>query len=249
MSLDRADLLERYGVPDRATQRVRANFIASLDGAATHDGRTGGLNDAADKAVFDLLRMLSDVVLVGAGTLRIEGYRDLRIDADDVAWRTEHGLPGQPTLAVVSGRLDLSAAMDAFSRAPVRPIVFTVRTSSPQKQREMGAVADVVACGEHALDVPAMLEALRVRGLSQVLCEGGPHLLGTLVAADRVDELCLTLSPVLENGAAGRIIAGAAQTPRPMRLMGVVDAGDTLMLRYARARPGHGATGMDKEAT
>jgi riboflavin biosynthesis pyrimidine reductase len=236
MPLDGADLLERYGVPDRDTLRVRANFIASLDGAATHDGRTGGLNNAADKVVFDLLRMLSDVVLVGAGTLRIEGYRDLQLDAGDVAWRTAHGLPGQPTLAVISGRLDLDAEMDAFARAPVRPIVFTLGTSSAQKQRDLGAVADVVACGEQALDVPKMLQVLHERRLNQVLCEGGPHLLGTLVAADCVDELCLTLSPVLENGAAGRIIAGAAQASRPMRLIGVLEAGDTLMLRYARAR-------------
>jgi len=81
-----------------------------------------------------------------------------------------------------------------------------------------------------------MLEALRERRLNQVLCEGGPHLLGTLVEADCLDELCLTVSPVLENGDAGRIVAGAAQTPRPMRLMGVASAGDMLMLRYARAR-------------
>jgi riboflavin biosynthesis pyrimidine reductase len=237
MPLERADLLERYGIPDRDTQRVRANFIASLDGAATHDGRTGGLNNAADKAVFDLLRMLCDVVLVGAGTLRTEGYRDLRIDADEVAWRSDHGLPVQPTLAVVSGRLDLSAGMDAFSHAPVRPLVFTLGTSSSQKRRELGEVADVVVCGEQTLDVPALLAALHERRLNQVLCEGGPHLLGTLVEGDCVDELCLTLSPVIENGTAGRIIAGGTQASRPMRLISALEAGDTLMLRYARARP------------
>jgi riboflavin biosynthesis pyrimidine reductase len=126
--------------------------------------------------------------------------------------------------------------MAACARAPLRPIVYTLGTSSPHKQRELGAVADVVACGEHALDVPAMLAVLRERRMNQVLCEGGPHLLGTLVAADCVDELCLTLSPVLENGAAGRIIAGAPQVSRPMRILGVLEAGDTLMLRYARSR-------------
>jgi riboflavin biosynthesis pyrimidine reductase len=236
MQLDPADLLERYRVADPATQHVRANFIASLDGAATHDGRTEGLNNAADKAVFDLLRMLCDVLLVGAGTLRIEGYRDLRLAEDAVAWRIRHGLRAQPTLAVVSARLDLSAGMDAFARAPVRPLVLTLRTAPTRKQRELSRVADVVACGEEVLDVAALLEALRQRRLNQVLCEGGPHLLGTLVAADCLDELCLTLSPVLENGAAGRIVAGAAQASRPMRLIGVLEAGDTLMLRYARAR-------------
>ena len=71
---------------------------------------------------------------------------------------------------------------------------------------------------------------------AEFLCEGGPHLLGTLVAADCVDELCLTLSPVLENGSAGRITAGAPQTPRGMRLGHVTSAGDMLMLRYERSR-------------
>ena len=97
-----AELLERYAIRDRTAQRVRANFIASLDGAATHEGRTAGLSNADDKKVFDLLRMMSDVVLVGAGTLRLEGYAELRLEEPAVLWRVRHGLPPQPTLAVVS---------------------------------------------------------------------------------------------------------------------------------------------------
>jgi len=73
------ELLARYAIPERTALRVRANFVASLDGAATHDGRTRGLNNADDKRVFDMLRMLCDAVLVGAGTLRTEGYADLRL--------------------------------------------------------------------------------------------------------------------------------------------------------------------------
>jgi riboflavin biosynthesis pyrimidine reductase len=230
------ELLDHYAIRDRTTARVRANFIASLDGAATHDGLTRGLNDANDKKVFDMLRMLCDVVLVGAGTLRNEGYGDLRVGNAAALWRSEHGLPPQPTLAVVSGRLDLGPDMAAFTLAPTRPIIVTHERSSPSKRQELSLVADVMVCGTGSLDPQAMLAALTQRGLRQVLCEGGPHLFGTLVESDCVDELCLTLSPVLENGGAGRIIAGAAQTTRRMRLEHAIHAGDMLMLRYERSR-------------
>lgn len=236
MPLSQAELLERYAIRDRRLPRVRANFIASLDGAATHEGRTGGLNNADDKQVFDLLRMLCDVVLVGAGTLRAEGYADLRLEPAAAAWRTRQGLAAQPTLAIVSGRLDLGPDMAAFARAPVRPLIFTHRGSPADKRQALSHAADVMVCGEQAVDASAMLAALAQRGLRQVLCEGGPHLLGTLIEADCLDELCLTLSPVLENGRAGRITAGAPLTPRGMRLGHVVAAGDMLMLRYERSR-------------
>jgi len=236
--MERSDeqLLEDYAIPDRTVQRVRANFIASLDGAATHDGRTAGLNNADDKRVFDLLRRLCDVVLVGAGTLRAEGYADLRLEESAVRWRVEHGLPVQPTLAVVSGRLDLSPEMAAFARAPARPLIFTLQRSAPEKRQALARAADVIVCGDETMDPRAMLAALAQRGLQQVLCEGGPHLFGTLLEADCVDELCLTLSPVLENGSAGRIAAGATQTPRGMRLEHAFAAGDMLFLRYVRSR-------------
>lgn len=229
-------LLERYAIGDRTVQRVRANFIASIDGAATHEGRTRGLNNADDKKVFDLLRMLCDVLLVGAGTLRTEGYGELRLEDSAVAWRLEHGLPAQPTLAIVSGRLGLAAEMPALARAPTRAIVFTHGNSSPELRQQLSRTAEVVVCGNDAVDPRVMLAALAQRRLLQVLCEGGPHLLGTLIQADCVDELCLTVSPVIENGNAGRITAGAPLTPRWMRLLSMIEAGDMLMLRYERPR-------------
>jgi riboflavin biosynthesis pyrimidine reductase len=230
------ELLEHYAIPDRAVPCVRANFISSLDGVATHNGLTKGLNNADDKKVFDLLRMLCDVVLLGAGTLRAEGYVDLRVERQAVGWRLEHGLSPHPTLAVVSGRLNISPEMAAFKRAPVRPIVFTHERSPLPKRRDLSRVADVMVCGAGPLDPHAMRTYLIQRGLRQVLCEGGPHLLGTLVEADCIDELCLTLSPVIENGSAGRITAGAAQTTRRMQLRHTITVGDMLMLRYARDR-------------
>jgi riboflavin biosynthesis pyrimidine reductase len=233
-------LLEHYAIRDRSRPWVRANFIASIDGAGTHEGHTRGLNNADDKRVFDLLRMLCDVVLVGAGTVRAEGYAGLGIDRKAAAWRLGHGLPAEPTLAIVSARLSLSPNLAALACAPVRPIIFTLERSVPEKRQALSSVADVVPCGGSALDCRAMLAALAGRGLQQVLCEGGPHLFGTLVAADCIDELCLTVSPVLENGSAGRIVAGAAQATRRMRLGHSISVGEMLMLRYER-EPAAGA--------
>ncbi|MFD1504535.1 pyrimidine reductase family protein [Georgenia yuyongxinii] len=234
--LDTEELVLRYAVPDRDVPHLRVNFIASLDGAATHEGLSGGLNNAADKQVFDTLRMLSDAVLLGAGTLRQEGYGAMTLEPAAVAWRTARRLPAHPTLAIVSARLDLDPESPVFTQAPSRPLVLTHAGAPPWRRRALAAVADIVVCGRDAVDPARAVAELTRRGLHQVLCEGGPHLLGTLIAADLVDELCLTLSPVLEGGRAGRISAGGAQATRAMRLAHVLTAGDMLMLRYLRDR-------------
>jgi riboflavin biosynthesis pyrimidine reductase len=232
---DPTQLIERYAVADRGVPHLRVNFISSLDGAATHDGLSGGLNNPDDKQVFDTLRMLADVVLLGAGTLRDEGYGAMRLDDEAVDWRLAHGLPAHPTLAVVSSRLALAADHAMFADAPVRPLVLTHGASPAAARLALSEVADVVPCGEDEVDPWQVRTALERRGLNQVLCEGGPRLLGTLIEADAVDELCLTLSPVLEGGDARRISVGGAQATRAMRLAHVLTAGDMLMLRYLRA--------------
>jgi riboflavin biosynthesis pyrimidine reductase len=229
-----AALLDAYRIEDRTASRLRVNFIASLDGAATHDGLSGGLNNADDKLVFDTLRSLTDVILVGAGTVRAEGYGGIRLDAAAQVWRAAHGLPRQPRIAVVSGRLDLDAGHPLFTDAATRPIVITHAGSPAEKRAALGAVADVLVCGVAEIDLPLALRELAARGLRQVLCEGGPSLFGALIAADAVDELCLSLSPVLEAGASGRIAHSEATASRPMRLGHVLTAGDMLFLRYTR---------------
>ncbi|TFC30037.1 pyrimidine reductase family protein [Cryobacterium sp. MDB1-18-2] len=232
-----ASLLDAYRIEDRTAARLRVNFIASLDGAATHDGLSGGLNNADDKLVFDTLRTLTDVILVGAGTVRAEGYGGIRLDAAVEAWRVAHGLPPQPRIAVVSGRLDLEAGHPLFTDAATRPIVITHAGSPADKRADLEAVADVLVCGAATIDLPLALRELAARGLRQVLCEGGPSLFGALLTADAVDELCLSLSPVLEAGTSGRIAHSAAAASRPMRLGHVLTAGDMLFLRYTRPSP------------
>ena len=116
----------------------------------------------------------------------------------------------------------------------------TVGASPAAKKLALSRVADVLVCGEEKLDARAMLLELARRGLRQVLCEGGPTLFGTLLEADCVDELCLTLSPQLEAGAAPRIAAGAIPRPRRMVLHHALVSGSSLLLRYLRMREEQG---------
>jgi len=232
--LDRQALVERYLVTDRELPRLRVNFIQSLDGAVTRDGVSGGLNNADDKLVFDTLRMLCDVIVVGAGTVRAEGYSGVRVGDEDAGWRVEHGLAAQPPVALVTSRLDFAPSHPFFADAVVRPIVITSAASPAAAREALAAVADVVVCGEERVEPDRLVAELAARGLPQMLCEGGPQLFGALIEADRVDEICLTMSPVLEGGPAGRIAHGAAAMAREMALLHVLTAGDMLFLRYER---------------
>jgi len=232
--VDRERLLAAYAIDDRATPRVRMNFVMSLDGAVTIEGRSGGLGDASDRLAMQVLRTLADVVVVGAGTVRVEGYGGLRVDEADAAWRRSHGLAEQPRVAVVSSRLRLDPGHPFFAEATSRPIVVTHAAAPADRHRALADVADVLVCGDTAVDPTLMLAALADAGLPQVLCEGGPHLFGSLIEADLVEELCLSLSPLLVAGEAGRIVRGAPEVERPMRLVHAIPAGDLLLLRYAR---------------
>ena len=232
--LDDEQLTSCYTINDRRSQSVRVNFVASIDGAATDHGLSGGLSGQADKRVFDILRRLCDVVLVGAGTVRAEGYGAMRLDPASVQFRRENGLADQPVFAIVSGTLDLDPQSAVFTKAPVKAIVVTIGASSDAKKEALSRVTDVLVCGEERLDVDVMLDAFAKRGLSQVLCEGGPTLFGTLLGADRVDELCLTISPLIEAGDAHRIVVGTLEKARRMTLHHVLVSDGTLMLRYLR---------------
>jgi riboflavin biosynthesis pyrimidine reductase len=218
----RAEILETYAVPDRQRSRVRMNFIASADGAVTLGGRSGALGGSTDRAVMETLRTIADVVLVGAGTVRTEGYGGMRVDAAGVRWRRDHGMPDQPALAVVSGTLGLPADHEAFIRAVRRPAIVTTEPAARARGAEFAAVADVIDRGEASLDLAAVLTAFAERGWTQVLCEGGPQLFGALLEAGLVAEVCLTIAPRFVGGAAGRIVGGAAELDRTARVGGIL---------------------------
>lgn len=232
------EIIARYAVDDRASPWLRTNFVSSIDGAVTHDGRSGGLSPQSDRRVFRLLRRLADVVLVGAGTVRTEEYAAMRLGPASVMWRLHQGMPQHPAFAIVTARLDLDPESMIFTNAPSRPIVVTHGCHDDpgrqERRRRLEAVADVVDCGEGDLDAALLRAELVERGLPQIHCEGGPHLFGTLLAQDAVDELCLTIAPTLEAGDAGRIARGAADTVRMSLAHGLAADDGTLLLRYVR---------------
>ena len=199
--------------------------MSSLDGAVTLAGKSAGLSSAADRALFHLLRSLCDVVLVGAGTVRAENYGGAR------------PVDGQaPPIAVVSKSLDLDESSRLFRDTTVPPIILTCAASPEQVRDRLSAIADVVVAGDADVDIAQGLDLLASRGLGRVLCEGGPHLLGTLAAAGALAELCLTLSPVIAGGTAGRIVAGyLPEVVEPMQLRHVLEEDGHLFLRYSTA--------------
>ncbi len=234
-SLDDDELTESYAVDDRSRPWLRVNFVSSLDGAATKDGLSGGLSTEPDKRGFALLRRLCDVVVVGAGTVRAEGYGAMRLDAAQLSWRRDHGITEQPVFAIVTSRLDLDPASTVFTEAPVRPIVITSESAPSDRRQALARVAEVVSCGDTAVEPSLLVEALAQRGLMQLHCEGGPHLFGSMIASGAVDELCLTLSPSLVGGTGPRISANTASViPETMELAQVLESGGTLLLRYVR---------------
>src|SRR5690606_38425805 len=171
-----------------------------------------------------------------AGTVRVEGYGGLGLDDTDVAWRRARGLSDLPPLAVVSSALDLEPEADVFGAPGPRPILLTHAAAPPRRQQRLAAVADVLVCGEEAVDPVRMLTELEARGMHQVLTEGGPRLFGALAEADVVDELCLSVSPALVAGDATRIARSDHAVMRRMRLRHVLRGREVLFLRYERAR-------------
>ncbi len=218
-------------IADVLAPGVRFNFVSSIDGAATRGGLSGGLSGTADQRRFELLRRVCDVVVVGAGTVRAEGYEAMRVSDASVRWRLANGRPEHPVFAIVTGSLGLDPASPIFIDAPVRPIVLTTERATGASRFD--EVADVVVAGDTRVEPGLAVAALRERGLTHILCEGGPTLFGGFLEADAADELCLTISPSLEAGDARRIANGGAP-PREMHLATVLRSGDTLLLRYAR---------------
>ena len=231
---EEVDLERAYAYPaDRAW--LRANMVSSVDGAASAAGRSGGLSTPADKGVFRQLRALADVIVVGAGTARAERYAAVTREETAPAERVDRGQTPTPAIAVVTSRLDLDPGSGLFAGAPTRTLVLTCAAADPDRVAALRAVADVVVAGEERVDLPVALDALAERGLRRILCEGGPGLLAQIAAAERLDELCLTLSPLLTAGDAGRILDGGELVPvRPLRLTHLLEEDGSLFARYTR---------------
>ena len=208
-------------------------MVASADGATTVEGLSGGLGGPGDRALFHALRALTDVILVGAGTVRAEGYGPPRLSDEEVAARERRGQAPLPRIAVTTRSVALDWGAPLFAAPTSRPIVVAPADAAPDRVRRARQVAEVVLAGAGSVDLPGVFAMLGERGVRTVLCEGGPALNGGLAAAGLVDELCLTVAPLLAAGDAKRLVDGPVLSPPlGMTLASACDEDGFLFLRY-----------------
>ncbi len=215
MAIEHALDLGLYAFPEIERPWLRTNFVVTLDGAA-HDvgGVTASLGGEADSQLFAHLRSIADVVLVGAGTARIENY----------------GPKAPVPIALVSRRLDIPERL----RAPGVVVVTTTDAPTERVDELTDAGVEVIAQGDVTIDWPAVLAAFAARGWTKVNCEGGPSLHGELISNGLVDDLCLTIAPVLTAGDAPRIAHSRLAVDQTMRLAHAVPVEDVLFTRWVK---------------
>lgn len=218
--------------------RVQANMVTTLDGAVTGaHGSSREISSPADMRVFSVLRALADAVVVGAGTARAEGYTRLAAKRAHLAQRRRRGQADVPALVLItaSGNIDTDR-LDAAGNSAV--IVHTSCADEATLDRLRGYFGDgnVVT---HADDVTpaAVLADLRARGMRRVLCEGGPALLGTWLQAGVIDELCLTVSPLITGTGPGLVSGPTFDPPLRARPLSQLTDGSTTIHRLQLDSP------------
>lgn len=239
-----ADVLEPYVHVERRPGDgpcwVLANMVGGLDGSAAFGGRVGPLSAGPDAELFRLLRAVADVVLVGAETVRRERYGPVRLPDRLRDARRAQGRSPTPPLAVVSRSLALDWGVGAFAEADpaAPPLVITCAGAEPERVAEARRHAEVLVADGDLVDLRAALAALAARGHRVVLCEGGPTLLGELVDGGLLDELCLTLAPIMGGDALPVALSPSLGRVTEFALSHAAADGDTLFLRYERRADG-----------
>jgi len=243
------ELLEPYRRLDRRAGPggwVLANMVAGLDGSTAIAGRVGELSSPTDAELFRALRSVADAVLVGAQTVRGEQYGPVRLPDELRAEREAAGHRPVPALAVVTRSLQLDWDAPAFAEAdPASPtIIVTCEAADRERLAEAKDQGPVIVAGGERVDPATALEELAGHGIEVVLCEGGPTLLGELLAADLLDELCLTLAPLAGGDPLPVAVypAGDRALVR-FRLAHVLQDEASLFLRYERASRNEGPDG------
>jgi riboflavin biosynthesis pyrimidine reductase len=230
-------LADAYAYPSDRDVWLRANMVSSLDGAAQHDGRSQPISSDTDMRIFGTLRGLADVIVVGAETVRLEGYRPARAREAFAERRKAAGQAPAPAIAIVSASLNLDFSLPLFTSPLVPTLVLTGATAPPEKIREAReAGAEVLIAGDGArVETDKAVRALAERGLKRQLTEGGPRLLAQFVADGVLDELCLTISPVLTAGRSQRIADGPGPAvPDRFALASILEEAGFLFTQYRR---------------
>ncbi len=210
---------------------LAVNFATTVDGRATIGGVSGPIGSTADTAMLAGLRTRFDAVMIGAGTMRSERYGRLISSQEQRERRERIGLPHDPLMVIVSGRLDLPWDAPLFTAGAGRVLVFTASEAEPPKT----ATSLRVVHHEGFVDLPEALRHLRhERGIRALLCEGGPGLHGELEGGGLVDDLFLTIAPKLAGGRAPRILEGELPAVAELELAWLLEQDGELFARYRR---------------
>lgn len=232
------EALSLYGNDDRPAPDGRpyvvVNMVTSLDGATAVDGVTAALGSPTDRAIFLYLRDLADAVLVGATTVRVEKYGPVRTSRQAQADRLTRGQTAKPPIVVVSRSVDFDWDAPFFADADPPPILLIPADTDHHQLRRARQSAEVITAGKGTVDLAGALRELRSLGVKILLCEGGPTLNTEMLRAQLIDELCLTIAPLLTPGGHLRgIFAPAADNPSPsLSIAHVLEEESVLYLRY-----------------
>ena len=217
--------------PHEGRPLVAMNFAATVDGRATIGGVSGPIGSSADTAMLAGLRTRFDAVLIGAGTMRAERYGRLANDQEQRERRERIGLPRDPLMVIVSGRLDLPWDAPLFTAGGGRVLVFTASHAEPP---ETATSLQVIRHEGFVNLVEALRHLRQERGIRALLCEGGPGLHGELEGGGLVDDLFLTIAPKLAGGGAPRIVEGELPGVAELKLAWLLEEDGELFARYRR---------------
>lgn len=237
-ALATVDPYAAYRPADPRSDLVRIDMVASADGAIVDaSGRSGALGGEGDREVFRTLRALADAIVVGAETVRSEGYGPHRMPARLASARAADGRPAPAPIVVVSASLDLHYDSPLFTDAVVPTIVVTTSAADPELLRRAESAGEVLVAGDgRRIEPDALVALLRRRGLRHLLVEGGPTLNSGLLEAGVVDELCVTVAPCL-LGDTGPRLTGGLGLPVSLQLLALLEQDGELYARYAVAAP------------
>lgn len=208
------------------------NMVSTTDGKAAVEGRTRAISSETDRAIFHNLRTQADAVMVGASTVRSEGYGPISKTDELRAKREREGVAVDPLAIIVSGRLSVPVDVPLLQDPGSRIVIIT---QSADELSGHAAQVEYVRVGAGALDLrPAMARLREDYGVRSVLCEGGPTLNASLLPQGLVDELFLTIAPGLVGGHQALTIVAGAPLPElvKLELVWALEEGSELYLRY-----------------